>query len=241
MSKRIIFTEEDLIDNEVKRFDIINHLIKKYKFTDYLEIGVSTGQTFEAVNCKNKIGVDPGNDYKNITYNVTSDEFFETICPSLNKIFGVIFIDGLHINEQVQKDINNSLKYISNRGFIVLHDCNPLTEKHQTPHPVLTYYDGEQNNYVKFGIDKDYDANLYKIKNAWNGDVWKAFVHFRQTRKDLSMFTVDTDWGLGIIHKGAQKLYPHVECLDYNYFDSHRQELLNLKSTDEFFKLYHIK
>ena len=45
--------------------------------------------------------------------------------------FDLIFIDGLHLANQVQKDIENSLKFIKDEGFIVLHDCNPPSEYHQ--------------------------------------------------------------------------------------------------------------
>ena len=42
------------------RFDIINHFVKKYKFKNYLEIGVFNGECIEAVDILHKDGVDPG-------------------------------------------------------------------------------------------------------------------------------------------------------------------------------------
>ena len=44
--------------------------------------------------------------------------------------FDVIFIDGLHLADQVEKDIDNALKFIKEDGFIILHDVNPPTEWH---------------------------------------------------------------------------------------------------------------
>ena len=52
---------------------------------------------------------------------MTSDEFFEN-----NEIyFDCIFIDALHIYEQVRKDILNSVKFLNTHGIIIIHDCLP--------------------------------------------------------------------------------------------------------------------
>jgi predicted O-methyltransferase YrrM len=52
---------------------------------------------------------------------ITSDAFFER---SMVK-FDVIFIDGLHEEHQVDRDIVNSLQHLNPGGIIVLHDCLP--------------------------------------------------------------------------------------------------------------------
>ena len=39
--------------------------------------------------------------------------------------FDIIFIDGLHEYDQVKKDIVNSLKFIDEKGFILIHDLLP--------------------------------------------------------------------------------------------------------------------
>ena len=101
---------------------IINHLIEKNNFQNYLEVGVHEGENYKNINVKRKVGVDP----KPLTTNtsvlkLTSDQFFEK-----NKLkFDIIFIDGLHLEHQVDKDIKNSLNFINENGIIVMHDCNP--------------------------------------------------------------------------------------------------------------------
>ena len=100
------------------RWDLIEYLINKYKYSDYLEIGCDQDQLFSKVRIKNKTGVDPisgGNIRK------TSDEFFR---ENKNK-FDIIFIDGLHTYNQVKKDILNSIKYLNDEGVILIHDCLP--------------------------------------------------------------------------------------------------------------------
>ena len=88
--------------NGVKRWDLINHLIKTYGFLNYLEIGVNDGICIRKINAAHKDGVDPspgsevgGMDVPEINYPITSDEFFNFIKGHDIK-YDVIFIDGLH-------------------------------------------------------------------------------------------------------------------------------------------------
>ena len=100
------------------RWDLIEYLINKYKYSDYLEIGCDQDQLFSKVRIKNKTGVDPisgGNIRK------TSDEFFK---ENKNK-FDIIFIDGLHTYNQVKKDILNSISCLKDEGIVLVHDCMP--------------------------------------------------------------------------------------------------------------------
>ena len=124
------------------RFDIINKIIKKKKFESYLEIGCQSDVNFSKIIIKNKIGVDP---QSGGTHRMTSDDFFKQ-----NKsTFDLIFIDGLHVYEQVLKDIENSLKVLNDNGVILIHDCLPAKIWHQT---------------------------IPQTHSSWNGDVWKSIV-----------------------------------------------------------------
>ncbi len=106
------------------RWDLIQHIIDKYNYTTYLEIGCDKDQSFFKIKIDKKIGVDP---VSGGTIRDTSDNFFKT-----NKDkFDIIFIDGLHHYEQVIKDINNSLKILNNNGHILVHDCLPRSIAHQ--------------------------------------------------------------------------------------------------------------
>lgn len=100
------------------RWDLIEYLIKKNNYLDYLEIGCDKDQLFSKVKIQNKIGVDP---YSGGNIRKTSDQFFF----ENNKFFDVIFIDGLHEYSQVKKDILNSIKYLKKNGIVLVHDCMP--------------------------------------------------------------------------------------------------------------------
>jgi hypothetical protein len=189
----------------MNRADVIQHLINKKGFNSYLEIGYRIGTTFNKIKCAVKDSVDPNGKGN---YTMKSDEFFSRLNPK--KKYDIIFIDGLHIEEQVDRDIKNSLNHLSPNGIIVMHDCNPRSWEHQA---------------------------VPRIQKAWNGTVWKSFVKLRCTEPNLFMCVVDTDHGCGIIKKGKQEVYnkfPLRRCLIYNFFKNHKKELLNLISIEEF-------
>ncbi len=199
---------------KVTRTDILNYLIEKYKYTTYLEIGVRnpTSGNFNNIKIKNKLGVDPNPLIKQDNIFVgTSDLFF----MKNKSTFDVIFIDGLHLENQVDKDIINSLNCLNEGGMILLHDCNPPTEMHQ------------RENYC---VDGKYPV--------WNGTVWKSFAKLRITRSDLEMYVIDTDWGVGVIRNGNQELFPsesiNINELNYELLEKNRKELLNLISVDKY-------
>ena len=113
----------------MNRHQIINYLIKNNDYSRYLEIGVQKGHSFKKVICDHKDGVDPKPKSKKVSidYIMTSDDFFNTI-PSSQK-YDIVFIDGLHEKDQVLADVRNSLDHLIDGGTIVLHDCNPESER----------------------------------------------------------------------------------------------------------------
>ena len=116
--------------------------------------------------------------------------------------------------EQVDKDIENSLKHLTDDGIIVLHDCNPITEFRQRE---------------EYEINGEFPS--------WNGTVWKSWVKLRCDRPDLEMFVINSDEGCGVIKKGKQKIWdkdPVDKCIEYSYLDNNRSELLNLINVGDF-------
>lgn len=198
------------------RYDIINSFIKKYNYINYLEIGVNKGLNIREIIAEHKDGVDSGREgvfAPETNYRLTSDEFFDLIKDHDIK-YDIIFVDGLHHDYQVYKDIINSLNHITSNGTIICHDINPLWE--------IT-----QRNEAFPGC------------GCWNGSCWKAWVKLKAERNDLEMYVVDTDHGCGVIKRGKQnliKLPTEAFSLDFSYLDYNRKELLNLISVEDFFK-----
>jgi hypothetical protein len=203
-----------------QRWELMNYLIEKYKLINYLEIGVNDGLCIRQIIAEHKDGVDPypgsevgGGHFPEINYPISSDDFFELIKGHDIK-YDIIFIDGLHHSDQVDKDVQNALNHITDDGFIILHDCNPLVYEMQI---------------------------VPRVTGLWNGDVWKSITRLRCTEPNLEVMVVDMDWGVGVVKKGNQIIYdkaPLDKCLTWEYFDEYRIELNNLITVNEFYNKY---
>ncbi len=187
------------------RFDIINKIIKKKEFKSYLEIGCQSDINFSKIIVNKKVGVDP---QSGGTHRMTSDEFFE----QNNSNFDLIFIDGLHLYEQVLRDIDNSLKILNDNGVILIHDCLPSKIWHQT---------------------------IPQTHSSWNGDVWKSIVKSR-TREDIDTYTIKADQGLGLILKRKNKDILNHEIQNFKgltfkeYYTNHNKFMRIIDENDIF-------
>lgn len=206
------------------RYDVINYLIKflNKQETTYLEIGVrNPNENFNKIKASIKYSVDPGVEYsKNpVDFKFTSDIFFEKLKKgeilASDIKFDVIFIDGLHLADQVRLDIKNSLEFLSDDGFIVLHDCNPPTE---------------------YNAREDYYARMHSIMGYWNGTTWKAFFEYRKNDSVYSC-CIDTDWGVGILskkHKIGNQSSVDNPFYEFQVLNKNRKESLNLMTFEDF-------
>ena len=218
---------EELISLELSkspsRTDIINFLLNTFeKKTSYLEIGVRfPEENFNMVSAFQKYSVDPG--YENpenpVQFKMTSDNFFSNIRNGkiLNTEikFDVIFIDGLHLADQVERDLTNSLEFLDNNGFILIHDCNPPSYFHAS---------------------EIHDYKLSPAKGYWNGTTWKAFFKYRQ-KKEVFSCCNDSDWGVGVISKNIKIGRPteiRNPFFEFEVLNKNRKESLNLISFEDF-------
>ena len=201
-SKKIDFKFDD-----VYRWDLIDHLNNKYNFSTYLEIGCNDDELFSRITIKNKIGIDPviGGNMK-----ITSDNFFLQ-----NKImFDCVFIDGLHVYDQVKKDILNSSKFLNQNGFILVHDCLPRSLSRQA---------------------------VPRYRLTWNGDVWKAIVDLRRN-PELEIFTCLADEGISIIknkkNSNILNLDKKISNLKFKDFYYNHKEYMRIINFEEFKNKY---
>jgi len=195
---------------------IINKLISTHGYKNYLEIGISSGNTFREVICETKHGVDPNGgdpskpDSKTfITYPYTSDEFFKKY---VEQKYDIVFIDGLHHSDQVLRDIYNSITYLNKNGTIILHDTLPSSELMQrNPQP-----------------------EEVALAGVWTGDVWKAVAKFRSIESGYTCRTIEFDLGLTIIQEGSALpiSIPEDADLTYEYYLTNKDYILNLVSVD---------
>jgi len=215
INKKIL--KRKLLINHFKETHI-NRAIVAINAQTYLEIGVRNGDGFHQIKAPRKIGVDPFRQNfieqdNEIYFELNSDDFFAKEAAKLfnNDKIDVALVDGLHEFQQALKDVINISKFISENGYIFIHDCNPPTEKHES---------------TRDGCD-------------WNGDVWKTLLFLKKHHPELKYFTLDCDYGVGVVYGFTKHSNPllfspeyvaYCKSLDYNYFDNHREEILNLKS-----------
>ncbi len=174
------FNRTSFITRAISKFDM-----KKCK---YLEIGVCTNEVFNSIPLlpENKIGVDP---VSGGTHRMTSDEFFK----NNSEKFDVIFIDGLHIYEQCQKDCINSLNALNDGGFIFFHDMLP-------------------RNYL--------EENVPPKQKTWSGDVWKVAVEICNSN-NIEFKIANIDRGVGILRPNKNFSYkkkPELQHMKFNEF-----------------------
>lgn len=160
----------------MKKEDVINKIIAERGYKKYLEIGVANGYNLTKIKCESVEGVDPNHSYKGEleVHKMTSDEFL----TKGREKWDVIFIDGMHTVEQVEKDIINSLGRLKKGGVIIMHDVCPTNEE-------MTI--------------------VPRASRVWTGDVYKSFFTIHEMPEISTSFNTD-DFGLGFIEYTDHKL-----------------------------------
>lgn len=211
----------------ISHTDVLNFLIKKYGYKTYLEIGVGDPrENFCLIECEDKVAVDPYFDFvdvpnydeeaikeinKHVKFRLPSDEFFNYLRE--NKTFDIIFIDGLHTEEQCDRDIRNAIKHLSAGGAIVVHDTNPYSSQQAA------------------------SVGDYVLGEAWSGDVYKSVAKLKYM--GIPHITLGEDHGITVIRcpEGFEPDYSkYIEKMDITYdeFNERRPYFLNMVSREEF-------
>jgi len=211
--------------NLFTRTDVINYLINSRGYKSYLEIGVDMPENnFNLISCERKISVDPypqfgdqlpENVARVLTHRLPSDDYFMISTEN----FDIIFIDGLHEEFQVQKDILNSYLHLNEGGIIVIHDCLPICE-----------------------LDQLYPI---RVDGSWNGTTWRALVEIGN-QVGLNYRTIDLDNGIGLIEfdpnfNGEWLFIPNPCELTYHQVFGDldiRNKIMRVISPKDFLRLY---
>jgi hypothetical protein len=205
------------------RISIIQSELDRFANPRYLEVGIFDGRVFTRVRASTKVAVDPHIRISKLRrtvlgmrngvsfHEVPSDDFFGSLDP--NTKFDVVFVDGLHLYEQALRDTENALAHLAGSGVVLMHDCNPSAAAVADRDPAVAAEAGHA---------------------AWCGDVWKAVVHLRATRPDLSVQVIDTDFGIGVVRPGRAEsrvdMSPaEIERMTYADLAADRERLLGLK------------
>ena len=180
---------------------LLNALINKHDLKSYLEIGIGSGENFAAINAPVKFGVDPEVLIKGVIKK-TSDEYFKNV--STEK-WDLIFIDGYHEADQVKRDFENSLKCLTDNGYIILHDVLPENEE---------------------------GTLIPRITKKWWGDVYR-FAMTIGIYEGIEFKTLNIDNGCMIIKKNNLKKNggPYIKdnsFTDWQWYQLNAKHLMNI-------------
>jgi SAM-dependent methyltransferase len=185
------------------RTEIINTIAKRNAYQTYLEIGLQNSeQNFDRIYLNDKVSVDP-DPQANAMHRMTSDKFFE----NNKKTFDIVFIDGLHHADQVQKDFNNALDCLNPGGCILLHDTNPEYEQYTV-------------------------VPRQKPTGHWNGDVYRFACKLFDSRHYY--YTVNTDNGVTCVFPVDDSHVYGSNTVTWKEFYTLRAKLLQLISIQDF-------
>lgn len=161
----------DLIQGEVSYLNVLKQLHDTFEPATYLEIGVRRGRSL-SLACGAAVGVDPDPDIScalpssTDLVRQTSDDFFEDgIHPILKSKPELVFIDGMHLFENVLRDFMHVEKIAGPHTIVVIDDVLPnLPEQ----------------------------ATRERLTRVWTGDVWKIYQCLARHRPDLQLLLLDT-------------------------------------------------
>ena len=216
---------------EFTKADIINLLVEKNGFSNYLELcSLTTGLRFAEIDrsrlkrCHRIIYNCPKtfDDGLEITWRL-SGKSLEPIVPKLlraGRRYDLVLVDSFHTYACSARDLAFALSIVSETGIIVMHDASPPTLGATAP---------------------DF------IEGPWAGQSYAAYIDFVLMHPELSAYVVDTDWGVAIIKArrservagrealaAAWRALPALPEERFAFFAGNRQALLDLVSTEDF-------
>lgn len=188
------------------RTDVLNRLIERHDYHSYLEIGVwHPSRNFAHILARQKLGVDPFIPRESGILTCTSDDFFSSH-PDAK--FDLIFVDGDHRFQQVEKDVRNAVQRINAGGAVVMHDCYPKSEAEAA-------------------------AEKLTGSDPWCGGAYRVFLGYRRDAAYRAR-CVDCDHGIGIIRLGAGQTTSIPADFEFAEFLANAREWLGLISPEAF-------
>lgn len=214
------------------RGTFIKHIIKKYNFKSYLEIGLSHNplspyrliDDSEVTKCS--IDIDKTT---NADYCMKSNDFFDEIRENKkHKYYGfkwdVIFVDGDHRSDIVYKDILDSYEFLNENGIIFLHDILPEFYHRSLEMPLSFTYNQQQ-----LGV------------NMALNDAWKVIPHILKNHSNMNVCSLvekeQEICGLGVITKTNNRKLMNKKENEFYRYDFHRENLRrfsNLINVEQF-------
>lgn len=179
-----------MLGDDWNKVHILGMLAVRFGLTRYLEITTTTtgGRYPEARElqfdvCKRLIYRHDGAMRDSLPVDYASpDEDIDTPIAAMKAAgerFDIILVDAHHTYECAFRDLEVAYGFLEPGGAIVVHDCNPMTKAQASP---------------EF------------IAGEWCGVSYKAFIDFVITDPRFDYFTIDADYGCGVILRPRKPL-----------------------------------
>ena len=220
--------------SELTKIEITNRLGRRYDYRSLLEICcTSTGFTgggfdLDQFTCYQRLVYRCSDDFDDgapIAFRTSAGSSHEVTQRLMSErapanLFDVVFVDSYHTYENSMTDLLGAFALIRSGGAVVVHDCRPTD-----PHIVSPAFQ----------------------PGCWCGVTYWAFVDFVLGRAGIEYFTVDADYGCGVIRKTSRRGAGDDSALEfawkiaarrdeprYAFFREHEADLLRLISARRF-------
>jgi hypothetical protein len=225
----------------VTKTELVNVLIEEYRCRRFLEISTpTTGYSFteiqgSSLDVRHRLiynypeYCDDGYPHTFRTSQPFSYELVKRVL-SLNDgkpAYDIVFLDPYHTYRCSRTDLRGAFALLEPGGVVIVHDCGPTDPSTVSP---------------------DF------VEGSWCGETYAAFIDLTFGRDDVSYYTVDCDFGCGVVYKPPRwapftnrRCRENVDRLLYQWdivrdepakkfelYQKHRSELLNLISPEEF-------
>lgn len=217
----------------MRKYEIASLLARQLGFSSYLEICTpTTGGTFALVDREQfqrvvrlmyrcPTSFTDGEPVELATAEESAEALYAKLMRSGEK-FDLVFVDPFHSYASSLRDLVFALQLVRDDGVVMVHDCNP------------------PNGAV---------AQMECRDGDWCGVTFAAYLDVVLFSEGLSHFTVDTDYGCGVISKnqllrrcfdfrqdaGLAARWLQVDLFrKYSLLERARAELLHLISPEEF-------
>jgi hypothetical protein len=223
----------------MRKAEIANQLADWHGYQTYLEVGTPrTGHYYAMIDRERFKRTErlvylmrrkSAKDGLPVEYRTESDDStaaFEQIMRTGRK-YDVVFVDPFHTYDCSRRDLAHAFDVLDDQGTMIVHDCSPAVRELAIP--------------------------KHRPGELWCGVTYAAFIDFVGSRDDLEFYTVDSDYGCGIVRRrpggnaaSDNRIAPRkrlplgwrlaslVDATRWRYFDAHRRELLRLRSVEQF-------
>lgn len=184
--------------NPISRDRVVQAVLNLFDDPDYLEIGVNQGKTFNSVNARTKVAVDPkflfDHQEKAATvpgtsfWETTSDDYFGRVAQP-DTAFDVIYLDGMHTSEQTIRDLINAISFLKPGGVVIIDDVFPCSYEASLA----------ERRHTRIIRRATGDA-----AGAWMGDVYRLVFFVETFCQQFSYCTVNNNHGQLILWRDAR-------------------------------------